>query len=90
MDCFDELVEETKNEIRILLKNPDKRPDYMTDAQLRDVQSEISKMVRIRDPQKFYPYYPKGVADACWPDDYPLVIKLNKLWDIYMNIHMEV
>ena len=39
MDCFDELVEETKNEIRILLKNPDKRSDYMTYAQLRDVQS---------------------------------------------------
>ena len=85
MSYFEELVEETKNEIRILLRDPDKRPNYMTHAQLNGVQSEISKMDRIRDPQKFYPYYPKGMADACWPDNHPLVIKLNKLWDMYMN-----
>jgi len=37
MAGFDELIE--KNEIRVLLRNPDIRPSYMTYDQLRDVQS---------------------------------------------------
>lgn len=63
MARFDELIEETKNEIRVLLRNPDIRPSYMTYDQLRDVQSEICRMARIRDPEKFFPYFPKGIAD---------------------------
>ncbi len=87
MSNFDELVEKIKNEIRTMLRDSDKRPDYMTHAQLSDVQNEICKMARIRDFKKFVPYYPKGMADACWPSDHPLVIKLNKLLDMYMNIY---
>ena len=85
MSNFDRLVEETKEDIRTLLRNPDVRPAYMTYDQLRDVQSDICKMVRVRDPEKFYPYYPKGMADACWLPDHPLVIKLNKIADMYIN-----
>ena len=33
------------------------------DAQLRGVQSEICRMDRIRDPEKFFPYFPKGISD---------------------------
>lgn len=54
MAGFDELIEETKSEIRVLLRNPDVRPAYMTYNQLRDVQSEICRMARIRDPEKFF------------------------------------
>ena len=82
---FDELIEETKNEIRVLLRNPDIRPSYMTYDQLRDVQSEICRMTRIRDPEKFFPYFPKGIADACWLPDHPLVVKLNEIVDLYNN-----
>lgn len=85
MAGFDELIEETKSEIRVLLRNPDVRPDDMKYDQLRDVQSEICRMARIRDPEKFFPYYPKGMADACWLPDHPLVIKLNKILDLYIN-----
>ena len=66
---FDELIEETKNEIRVLLRNPDIRPSYMTYDQLRDVQSEICRMARIRDPEKFFPYYPKGISDDTCQND---------------------
>ena len=82
---FDELIKETIREIRVFLRNPDVRPDYMKYDQLRDVQSEICRMARIRDPEKFFPYYPKGMADACWLPDHPLVIKLNKILDLYIN-----
>ncbi len=82
---FDELIKETKREIRVFLRNPDVRPDDMKYDQLRDVQSEICRMARIRDPEKFFPYYPKGMADACWLPDHPLVIKLNKILDLYIN-----
>lgn len=85
MAGFDELIEETKSEVRVLLRNPDVRPDYMKYDQLRYVQSEICRMARIRDPEKFFPYYPKGMADACWLTDHPLVIKLNKILDLYIN-----
>ncbi len=85
MAGFDELIEETKSEIRVLLRNPDVRPDDMKYDQLRDVQSEICRMARIRDPEKFFPYFPKGMADACWLPDHPLVIKLNKILDLYIN-----
>lgn len=85
MAGFDELIEETKSEIRVFLRNPDVRSDYMKYDQLRDVQSEICRMARIRDPEKFFPYYPKGMADACWLPDHPLVIKLNKILDLYIN-----
>ncbi len=85
MAGFDELIEETKSEIRVFLRNPDVRPDYMKYDQLRDVQSEICRMARIRDPEKFFPYFPKGMADACWLTDHPLVIKLNKILDLYIN-----
>ena len=84
MAGFDELIEETKSEIRVFLRNPDVRPAYMTYDQLRDVQSEICRMARIRDPEKFFPYYQKGMADACWLTDHPLVIKLNKILDLYI------
>jgi hypothetical protein len=57
MNRFDELIEETKNEISVLL----------------------------RDPEKFFPYFPKGIADACWIPDHPLVFKLNEIVDIYNN-----
>jgi len=63
MTKFDELIGETRREIRILLRNPDVRPAFMTYDQLRDVQSEICRMARVRDPEKFFPYYPKGMAD---------------------------
>lgn len=59
MARFDELIEETKNEIRVLLRNHDIRPSYMTYDQLRDVQSEICRMVRIRDPEKFFRTFQK-------------------------------
>ena len=49
MARFDELIEKTKNEIRVLLRNPDIRPSYMTYDQLRDVQSEICRMARTKD-----------------------------------------
>ena len=77
---FDELIEETKNEIRVLLRNPDIRPSYMT-----YVQSEICRMARVRDPEKFFPYFPKGIADACWLPDHPIVVKLNEIVDLYNN-----
>ena len=82
---FDEIIKETRREIRVFLRNPDVRPDYMKYDQLRDVQSEICRMARIRDPEKFFPYYPKGMADACWLPDHPLVIKLNKILDLYIK-----
>ena len=82
---FDELINETKRDIRVFLRNPNVRPDDMKYDQLRDVQSEICRMARIRDPEKFFPYYPKGMADACWGPDHPLVIKLNKILDLYIN-----
>lgn len=63
MTKFDELIGETRREIRILLRNPDVRPAFMTYDQLRDVQSEICRMARVRDPEKFFPYYPEGMAD---------------------------
>ena len=85
MAKFDELIEETKSEIRILLRNPDVRPAFMTYDQLRDVQSEICRMARVRNPEIFFPYYPKGMADACWLPDHPLVIKLNLILDLYIN-----
>ena len=85
MNNFDKLVEETKDEIRKLLKNSNLRPNYMTHEQLSDVQSELCKMVLIRNPEKFYPYYPKGMVDACWSPDDPLVVKLNLIADMYMN-----
>ncbi len=88
MNNFDQLVNETKNEIRVLLKNPDLRPYYMTHDQLSEIQSDICKMARVRDPEKFYPYYPKGIADACWLPDHPLVVKLNKIADMYMNLNL--
>ena len=88
MNNFDQLVNETKNEIRVLLKNPDLRPYYMTHDQLSEIQSDICKMARVRDPEKFYPYYPKGIADACWRPDHPLVVKLNKIADMYMNLNL--
>lgn len=88
MDVFDKLVKETKEEIRVLLRSPDLRPSYMTHDQLSEVQSEICKMSRIRNPEKFCPYYPKGIADACWLPNHPLVIKLNKIADIYMNSNL--
>jgi hypothetical protein len=49
MTKFDELIGETRREIRILLRNPDVRPAFMTYDQLRDVQSEICRIVRVRD-----------------------------------------
>ena len=82
---FDELINETKSEIRVFLRNPDVRPAYMTYDQLRDVQSEICRMARIRDPDKIFPYFPKGMADACWLPDHPLVIKLNTILDFYIT-----
>jgi len=85
MAAIDRLVAETKEEIRVLLRNPDKRPSFMTYDQLRDVQSEICRMILIRDPEKFWPYYPKGMADACWPLDHPIVKKLNMIAEIYAN-----
>lgn len=85
MTKFDELIGETRREIRILLRNPDVRPDFMTYDQLRDVQSEICRMTRVRDPEKFFHYYPKGMADACWLPDHPLVIKLNLILNLYIN-----
>ena len=85
MSEFDKLVDETKEEIRMMLKNPDERPYYMSHDQLSDVQSEICRMARIKDPEKFYPYYPKGMADACWLPDNSLVIKLNKIVEMYVN-----
>lgn len=66
---FDELIKETKREIRVFLRNPDVRPDYMKYDQLRDVQSEICRMARIRDPEKFFPYYPKGISDDMCQND---------------------
>ena len=85
MSEFDKLVDKTREEIRMMLKNPDKRPYYMSHDQLSDVQSEICRMARIKDPEKFYPYYPKGMADACWLPDNSLVIKLNKILEMYVN-----
>ena len=85
MTRFDELIEETKKEIRVFLRNPDVRPADMTYDQLCDVQSEICRMARIRDPEKFFPYFPKGMADSCWSPDHPLVVKLNKFVDLYVN-----
>lgn len=85
MAAIDRLVAETKEEIRVLLRNPDKRPSFMTYDQLRDVQSEICRMILIRDPEKFWPYYPKGMADACWPLDHPIVEKLNMIAEMYAN-----
>ena len=82
---FDEIIKETRREIIVFLRNPDVRPDYMKYDQLRDVQSEICRMARIRDPEKFFTYYPKGMADACWLPDHPLVIKLNKILDLYIK-----
>ena len=69
MTEFDRLVQETKEEIRALLKNPNIRPSFMTCDQLRDVQGEICRMAYVRDSDKFYPYYPKGMAEACWEAD---------------------
>ena len=82
---FDRLVRETKEEIRILLKNSDIRPSFMTCDQLRDVQGEICRMAYVRDPDRFYPYYPKGMAEACWPTDHPFVKKLNLIAELYMK-----
>ena len=82
---FDRLVRETKEEIRILLKNSEIRPSFMTCDQLRDVQGEICRMAYVRDPDKFYPYYPKGMAEACWPTDHPFVKKLNLIAELYMK-----
>ena len=89
MNSFDKLAEETKEEIRTLLRNPDVRPAYMSYDQLRDVQSEICRMVRVRDPEKFYPYFPKGIADACWLPDHPLVVKLNMIADMYIKSEVD-
>lgn len=85
MSIFDDLVEEIQNDIRLLLNTPDKIPNYMTQKQLNAILDEISKMAYIKNPKKFYPYYPKGMADACWIADHPLVIKLNRILDIYIN-----
>ena len=85
MVAFDTLVQEMKEEIRFLLKNPDIRPSFMTCDQLRDVQSEICRMAYVRDSDRFYPYYPKGMADACWPTEHPLVKKLNLIAELYVN-----
>ena len=86
MTEFDRLVQETKEEIRALLKNPDKRPSFMTCDQLRDVQGEICRMAYVRDSDKFYPYYPKGMAEACWESDHPLVKKLDLIAELYCKL----
>ena len=85
MATFDRLVQETKEEIRILLKNPDIRPSFMTCDQLRDVQREICQMAYVRDPDRFYPYYPRGMAEACWSTDNTLVKKLDLIAELYIK-----
>lgn len=85
---FDELIKETKREIRVFLRNPDVRPDDMKYDQLRDVQSEICRMARIRDPEKFFPYYPKGMAvDTCQNDSFTCVRNFSaigvKVWYLF-------
>lgn len=74
MADFDELIKETKREIRVFLRNPDVRPDYMKYDQLRDVQSEICRMARISD-------------DTCQNDSFTCVRNFSaigvKVWYLF-------
>ena len=63
IERFNCLVDEAKNEILSLLKDPESMPKYMKDSQLHSIYGELNTMIATIGQFNFYPYYPKGIAD---------------------------
>ncbi len=85
IERFNCLVDEAKNEILSLLKDPESMPKYMTDSQLRSIIGELNTMRTTIGIYDFYSYYPKGIAD-CWVLDDPLAIKLGDILELYNSL----
>ena len=85
IERFNCLVDEAKNEILSLLKDPESMPKYMTDSQLHSIIGELNTMRTTIGLYDFYPYYPKGIVD-CWVLDDPLAIKLGEILELYNRL----
>ena len=81
MKNFHEAVESAKALVQSCLDQSD-RPGYMTEEQLSMIWKELDTMDKLRDPGKFYPYYPKGIADS-WARNDPLAERLLEVLDLY-------
>jgi len=89
LDCFNRLVDETKNEILALLKNPESMPKYMIDRQLHSILEELNKMRTAIGQFDFYPYYPKGIT-YCWDYNDNLAKKLMHIAEIYQKLNIKL
>ena len=85
MNELDERIDHIKKEISDILHRPKTIPNYMMVSQLESTLKELDKMKACRDPEVFFPYYPKGIGD-CWLPGDPLGAELMELLDIYMNL----
>ena len=72
-------------EIKALIKDKDSRPRYMSDSQLESIVDELCKMDYARNSEKFYPYYPRGIADS-WDYNDELGSKLMEHLEIYCSL----
>ena len=82
MNTLDDLIQHAKVEIQCFLSNREKIPKYMNVGQLEMTLNELDKMLEYRNPDVFFPYYPKGILD-CWQPDDALGIELMNILDLY-------
>lgn len=82
MEIFQSMLEEVKTLVQNEINNPEKRPDYMSERQLRFILAELDKMGRIKDIHLFCPYFPRGITDS-WDLSDQLAVKLLKLCELY-------
>lgn len=85
MDRFHIMIKDTQNDMKELIKNPDKLPWYMSISQLEMTIDELDKMDQIRDSKSFYPFYPRGITD-CWDMDDKLGKKLFDILEAYKKL----
>ncbi len=86
MSGFEQMIEEVVGDIHMLKAAPDNRPDYIDEKVLDLVEAELEKMKQAKNAKVFFPYYPKGLTDACWDDNDKLYIKLMDVLTVYRNL----
>ena len=85
MSRFENMIEEVKKDIEVLIKEPSLIPSYMKVSQLEMIVEELNKMKLYKNSKLFFPYYPKGIADS-WNYNDELGEKLWEVLDEYEKI----
>ncbi|MBQ9277443.1 MAG: hypothetical protein IJ224_02290 [Lachnospiraceae bacterium] len=86
MTRFEKMIFDIKEDIFYLINNPNKMPDYMEVDQLQQIIDELDKMSIVKNSEKYYPYYPKGIIDCCWDYNDKIYSKLMDILYVYKKI----